>query len=359
MPDTRNRIWSLLTRNLALRRGAHASTALGANQGAEECAIVRRVTSDSPPAARRLHLSRPRISVALGAFLVTAFVLCALLAPLLTRFVGYDPYEKALPRSVVPPTPPARDRRPRPRPAQPPDPRSAHLARGGVARRDHLSRPRDRPRGGGRLRRRKDRCRADAVRRSLLRLPRAADRPGDRRGDPRPRERSAAAPPPPPIRGGRLPGPRRPRLGEDRPPGAWRIPEDPRAGIRAGGRGDRRARRPSGGASPPPQRPRPPDRRGLARDRRQHPYGGLPVVPRSRRAPAPSVVGHDGDRGAGLFPEQALGRRRPRRGDPSGGARVQPARRRGARADRSPAAEDRCVAFSRRPARGPRTAPRG
>ncbi len=66
------------------------------------------MTSDSPPAARRLHLSRPRISVALGAFLVAAFVLCALLAPLLTRFVGYDPYEQALPRSVVPPTPPDR-----------------------------------------------------------------------------------------------------------------------------------------------------------------------------------------------------------------------------------------------------------
>ena len=47
--------------------------------------------------------------MALGALLVTAFVLCAALAPLLVRSVGYDPYTPAVPRTVAPPTPPGPD----------------------------------------------------------------------------------------------------------------------------------------------------------------------------------------------------------------------------------------------------------
>jgi len=67
------------------------------------------VTPDSTPAARRFRPWRLRISVALGVVLVAAFVLCALLAPLVTRLTGFDPYDPSIPRSVVPPTPPDRD----------------------------------------------------------------------------------------------------------------------------------------------------------------------------------------------------------------------------------------------------------
>lgn len=67
------------------------------------------MTPDTTPAARRLPLSRPRISVTLGALLVTAFVLCAALAPLLAGLIGYDPDTPAVPRTVAPPTPPDRE----------------------------------------------------------------------------------------------------------------------------------------------------------------------------------------------------------------------------------------------------------
>jgi len=67
------------------------------------------VTPETPTLARRLFLSRPRIAVAVGGVLVTAFIGCALLAPLLARAFGSDPYEQVAPRTLTPPTPPDRD----------------------------------------------------------------------------------------------------------------------------------------------------------------------------------------------------------------------------------------------------------
>lgn len=66
------------------------------------------MTPETPSLARRLFLSRPRIAVAVGGSLVTAFVLCALFAPLLTHLAGSDPYAQVAPRTVTPPTPPER-----------------------------------------------------------------------------------------------------------------------------------------------------------------------------------------------------------------------------------------------------------
>jgi ABC-type dipeptide/oligopeptide/nickel transport system permease subunit len=45
----------------------------------------------------------------IGAFLVGAHLLCALLAPILTGWIGHDPYEQVAPRSITPPTPPDRE----------------------------------------------------------------------------------------------------------------------------------------------------------------------------------------------------------------------------------------------------------
>ena len=67
------------------------------------------MTPETPTLARRLFLSRPRIAVAVGGVLVTAFIGCALLAPLLARAFGSDPYEQVAPRTLTPPTPPDRD----------------------------------------------------------------------------------------------------------------------------------------------------------------------------------------------------------------------------------------------------------
>lgn len=64
------------------------------------------VTSPAPPF---FILSRSRLPLTLGAFLVGAFVLCALFAPVLSSWFGYDPYEQVAPRTVTPPTPPDRD----------------------------------------------------------------------------------------------------------------------------------------------------------------------------------------------------------------------------------------------------------
>lgn len=45
----------------------------------------------------------------IGALLVGAHLLCALLAPILTGWIGHDPYEQVAPRSITPPTPPDRE----------------------------------------------------------------------------------------------------------------------------------------------------------------------------------------------------------------------------------------------------------
>jgi peptide/nickel transport system permease protein len=74
----------------------------------KECAIVRRVTPDTTSAPRRSFLSRSRWSAALGALLVSLFVVCALAAPLLTRLLGQSPYDQSIPSGIIPPTSPDR-----------------------------------------------------------------------------------------------------------------------------------------------------------------------------------------------------------------------------------------------------------
>ncbi len=66
------------------------------------------MTPDTSP-ARPPYRPRARLPLTVGALLVGAFVLCALAAPLLTEWLGYDPYEQVASRSVTPPTPPSRD----------------------------------------------------------------------------------------------------------------------------------------------------------------------------------------------------------------------------------------------------------
>ncbi|HYS77982.1 MAG TPA: ABC transporter permease [Candidatus Dormibacteraeota bacterium] len=66
------------------------------------------MTPETSP-ARPWFRPRSRLPLTLGALLVGAFVLCAAAAPLLTGWLGYDPYERAGPRSVTPPTPPSRE----------------------------------------------------------------------------------------------------------------------------------------------------------------------------------------------------------------------------------------------------------
>jgi peptide/nickel transport system permease protein len=67
------------------------------------------VTPVTSPVPSLPEFSRSRLSFVLGSLLVGAFVLCALIAPLLQASIGYDPYEQVAPRSVSPPTPPSRD----------------------------------------------------------------------------------------------------------------------------------------------------------------------------------------------------------------------------------------------------------
>jgi ABC-type dipeptide/oligopeptide/nickel transport system permease subunit len=62
----------------------------------------------SRPAAPPLR-TRSRISLTLGAAIVAFFVLCAVLAPAMSRLVGYGPFDQVTPRSIVPPTPPDRE----------------------------------------------------------------------------------------------------------------------------------------------------------------------------------------------------------------------------------------------------------
>ncbi|OLC53261.1 MAG: hypothetical protein AUH92_06315 [Acidobacteria bacterium 13_1_40CM_4_69_4] len=67
-----------------------------------------RVTPETSPA--RLSLpSRSRLPFVIGSLLVGAFVLCAGAAPILTAWLGHDPYAQVAPRSVTPPTPPSRE----------------------------------------------------------------------------------------------------------------------------------------------------------------------------------------------------------------------------------------------------------
>jgi len=67
------------------------------------------VTPDPSRAARPSPLPRRRIYyLAVGALLVSAHLLCALLAPLLSRAVGFGPYDQVAPRTITPPTPPDR-----------------------------------------------------------------------------------------------------------------------------------------------------------------------------------------------------------------------------------------------------------
>lgn len=61
------------------------------------------------PAPSLPDLSRPRFSLVLGSAVVGAFVLCALLAPRVSAWLGQDPYAQAAPRAVTPPTPPSAD----------------------------------------------------------------------------------------------------------------------------------------------------------------------------------------------------------------------------------------------------------
>ncbi|MEK7282293.1 MAG: ABC transporter permease, partial [Acidobacteriota bacterium] len=67
------------------------------------------MTPVTSPAPRSAIVSRPRLSLTIGACLVGAFFLCALFAPLFTAWFGHDPYDQVAPRTVTPPTPPGRD----------------------------------------------------------------------------------------------------------------------------------------------------------------------------------------------------------------------------------------------------------
>jgi len=64
------------------------------------------VTHDRSAVPLRTLLSLSRMPLLAGAAIVTAFVLCAAAAPLLTRIVGFDPYEQVAPRDQTPPTAP-------------------------------------------------------------------------------------------------------------------------------------------------------------------------------------------------------------------------------------------------------------
>jgi peptide/nickel transport system permease protein len=66
------------------------------------------VTLDPTLAVRPTFPSRGRAAFILGASVVAIFVLCAALAPILSRFLGQNPYDEVAPRSVTPPTPPDR-----------------------------------------------------------------------------------------------------------------------------------------------------------------------------------------------------------------------------------------------------------
>ncbi len=63
------------------------------------------------PATSPPSFSPPRspLSLVAGAILVGAFVLCAAFGPIVSAFMGLDPYEQVAPRTVTPPTPPDRD----------------------------------------------------------------------------------------------------------------------------------------------------------------------------------------------------------------------------------------------------------
>ena len=54
-------------------------------------------------------LSRPRLTLVIGAVIVSVLLLVAILAPALTQWIGHDPYEQVAPKTVRPPTPPDRN----------------------------------------------------------------------------------------------------------------------------------------------------------------------------------------------------------------------------------------------------------
>jgi ABC-type dipeptide/oligopeptide/nickel transport system permease subunit len=60
-------------------------------------------------APRFSSLSRPGLSLIVGGFLVGIHLMAALFAPLLSGWLGHDPYEQVAPRTVTPPTPPERE----------------------------------------------------------------------------------------------------------------------------------------------------------------------------------------------------------------------------------------------------------
>ncbi len=63
---------------------------------------------DTPAPVRYTLPSRSRIRLNVGLALVGTFVLCAVLAPVLSRFIGYGPFDQVAPRTLTPPTPPDR-----------------------------------------------------------------------------------------------------------------------------------------------------------------------------------------------------------------------------------------------------------
>jgi len=67
------------------------------------------VTPDAPRATHPVSLSRPGVSLIIGAVLIGTHLLCALFAPILAGWVGHDPYEQVAPRTVTPPTAPDRN----------------------------------------------------------------------------------------------------------------------------------------------------------------------------------------------------------------------------------------------------------
>lgn len=65
-----------------------------------------RVMPEVAPRARTRLPPRARLSLLAGGVIVGGFALAAVLAPVLSDLIGHGPFDQALPRSVIPPTPP-------------------------------------------------------------------------------------------------------------------------------------------------------------------------------------------------------------------------------------------------------------